>query len=195
MTPGADPFSRFGAWLAEARAREAGWAEVMVLATAGPGGEPSARAVVVTGWDDRGLVFFTDCRSRKAAEFAARPAVAAAFLWPCTRRQVRVEGTVAELSEAEADAGFESTPRQGRLVLWASHQDEVVPDRDHLEQRLAEAEARFAGSDVPRPPWWRAYRLAPTCFEFWAASDDALHDRFRHRLGDGGHWVLERLAP
>jgi pyridoxamine 5'-phosphate oxidase len=191
----ADPFARFGAWLAEGREREARWAEVMTLATVGEDGRPSARAVVLTAWDERGFEFFTDCRSRKAAEFADRPAVAAVFLWPATGRQVRVEGSVIELSEAESDAGFEPTPRQGRLVVWASPQDEVVPDRRHLEQRLAEAEARFAGGEVPRPPWWRGYRLTPTVFEFWASSDDALHDRFRHRPGDDGDWVVERLAP
>ncbi len=191
----ADPFSRFGDWLAEARERELGWAEVMTLATAAADGRPSARAVVLNGWDQRGLVFFTDCRSRKAAEFAARPAVAAVFLWPAGQHQVRVEGTVAELSEAESDAGFESTPRQGRLVVWASPQDEVVAGRDQLEQRLAEVKARFAGGDVPRPPWWRGYRLAPAAFEFWAARDDALHDRFRYRRGDDGPWMVARLAP
>ncbi len=192
--PATDPFSRFREWLNQAREREPRWAEVMTLATVGGDGRPSARAVVVTGWDGRGLEFFTDCRSRKAAEFAARPAVAAVFLWPATGRQVRVEGTVVELSEAESDAGFASTPRQGRLVVWASPQDEVVPDRRHLEQRLAEVEARFAGGEVPRPPWWRGYRVTPDVFEFWASSDDALHDRFRHRR-DGDQWALERLAP
>ena len=194
MTPG-DPFSCFGAWLDEARDREATWAEVMVLATVGAGGQPSARAVVLESWNDRGLVFCTDCRSRKAAEFAARPQAAAVFLWPVTARQVRVEGTVAELSEADSDAAFGATPHQGRLVVWASRQDDVVADRAEIERRLDEAEARFAGGEVPRPPWWRAYRLSPTTFEFWAASDDALHDRFRHRLEDGGRWVAERVAP
>lgn len=195
MTTPADPFSLFGAWLAEHRDAQAAWAEVMTLATAGADGQPSARAVVLEGWDERGLVFFTDCRSRKAAEFAARPAVAAVFLWPAGQHQVRVEGTVAELSEAESDAGFESTPRQGRLVVSASPQGEVVPDRRHLEQRLAEVEARFAGGPVPRPPWWRGYRVIPATFEFWASSDDALHDRFRYRRGDGGGWAVQRLAP
>jgi pyridoxamine 5'-phosphate oxidase len=191
----ADPFARFGAWLADAREREARWAEVMTLATVGEDGHPSARAVVLTGWDERGLVFFTDCRSRKAAEFAARPAVAAVFLWPAGQHQVRVEGTVTELPGAGSDAGFEATPRQGRLVVWASRQDEVVPGREPLEQRLFEVEERFAGGDVPRPPWWQGYRLTPTAFEFWASGDDALHDRFRYRRGDDGGWVVERLAP
>ena len=190
-----DPFSRFRAWLDEARDREPRWAEVMVLATAGSEGRASARAVVLTGWDEEGLVFFTDCRSRKGADLAAQPVAAAVFLWPVTQRQVRVEGPVAELSEAESDASFESTPRRGRLVVWASPQDEVVPDREHLEQRLAEVESRFAGGEVPRPPWWRGYRLRPDTFEFWAARDDALHDRFRHRWEAGGRWLPERLAP
>jgi pyridoxamine 5'-phosphate oxidase len=193
--PPAGPFARFAEWLAEAREREAGWAEVMTLATVGEDGRPSARAVVLTGWDERGLVFFTDCRSRKAAEFAARPAVAAVFLWPGCSHQVRVEGTVAELPEFESDAGFESTPRQGQLVVWASRQDDVVPDRQALEHRLAEVTARFAGGDVPRPPWWRAYRVTPAAFEFWATAGDALHDRFRYRLDGHGHWTVERLAP
>jgi pyridoxamine 5'-phosphate oxidase len=192
--PPADPFFCFGEWLAEAREREAAWVEVMTLATAGEDGRPSARAVALTGWDQQGLVFFTDTRSRKARQVAARPAAAAVFLWP-TRHQVRVEGTVAELSDAESDAGFESTPRQGRLVVWASAQDEVVPDREALKRRLAEVDARFAGGDPPRPPWWRAYRLTPATFEFWAAAEDALHDRFRYRRGGGGQWTVERLAP
>jgi pyridoxamine 5'-phosphate oxidase len=196
MTTGpADPFSRFGEWLAEEREQDGGWAEVMVLATIGADGRPSSRAVVLTGWDERGFEFFTDSRSRKAAEFAAHPAVAAVFLWPGGQHQVRVEGTVAELSEAESDAGFESTPRQGRLVVWASAQDAVVPDRAPLEQCLAEVDARFAGGEVPRPPWWRGYRLAPATFEFWSATGNALHDRFRYRQGDDGRWAVDRLAP
>ena len=167
----------------------------MTLATAGEDGRPSCRAVVLTAWDGLGFVFFTDARSRKAAEFAARPGVAAVFLWPAGQHQVRVEGTVTELSEAESDAGFDSTPHQGRLVVWASHQGEVVPDRHQLEQRLAEVERRFADGEVPRPPWWRAYRLAPDAFEFWASRNDALHDRWRYRRDEGGAWILERLAP
>jgi pyridoxamine 5'-phosphate oxidase len=192
--PEVDPFSRWEAWLSEAREREAGWAEVMTLATAAADGRPSARAVVLVSCDGTGLVFFTDRRSRKAAELAVRPWAAAVFVWPAGPRQVRVEGAVAELSDQESDTAFGSTPRQGRLVVWASPQDEVVSGRDELERRLEEARARFAGGDVPRPPWWRAYRLEPAVFEFWESSTDALHDRFRHRLVDGA-WVVERLAP
>jgi pyridoxamine 5'-phosphate oxidase len=190
----ADPFSRFGTWLSEARDREAGWAEVVTLATAGEDGRPSARAVVLTGWDERGLVFFTDRRSRKAADLAVQPWAAAVILWPACQRQVRVEGTAVELSDDDSDAGFGSTPRQGRLVVWAVTQDEVVSGRDVLEHRVGEATVRFAGSEVPRPPWWQGYRLEAVAFEFWEASPDALHDRFRHRRVDGS-WVVERLAP
>jgi pyridoxamine 5'-phosphate oxidase len=190
----ADPFSRWEAWLSEAREREAAWAEVMTLATAAADGRPSARAVVLTGCDRGGLVFFTDRRSRKAAELAVRPWAAAVFLWPAAQRQVRVEGKVTELSDEESHAAFGSTPRQGRLVVWASTQDEVVSGRNELERRLEEAQRRFAGGDVPRPPWWRAHRLEPAAFEFWESSPDALHDRYRHRLVDGA-WVVERLAP
>jgi pyridoxamine 5'-phosphate oxidase len=196
--PDASPFLRFHRWLDEARLRERRWAAVMTLATVAANGRPSCRSVLMTDWDERGVVFFTDDRSRKAGELAGNPWAAAVFLWPASERQVRVEGRVAPLSSApsdpESDRRFGTTPRQARLAVWAARQGEVIPDREVLERLVEEAEGRF-GDEVPRPPWWRAYRLDPVAFEFWESRPDALHDRLRHHRLEDGSWAVERLAP
>jgi pyridoxamine 5'-phosphate oxidase len=166
----------------------------MTVATATPDGRPSSRAVVLTGWDERGLVFCTDDRSRKSAELAANPSVAAVFLWPGCQRQVRVEGRVAPVSDEESDQNFAATPRPARLAVWAARQGEVLADRSVLEQGWKEADDHYQ-EEVPRPPWWRGYRLEPHAFEFWEASPDGLHDRRRYDRLDNGTWRVEQLAP
>jgi pyridoxamine 5'-phosphate oxidase len=192
--PSPEPFGHFGSWFAEATAREARWANVMTVATATADGRPSSRAVVLTGWDERGLVFCTDERSRKVTELAANPWVAAVFLWPACERQVRVEGQVAPVSDEEADRSFTTTPRPARLAVWATRQGKVIADRSVLERGWKEADDRHR-EDVPRPPWWRGYRLQPHAFEFWEASPDALHHRRRYDRLDDRTWRVERLAP
>ena len=168
----------------------------MVLATATPDGAPSARAVLLRGFDRRGFVFFTDYRSRKAEELAENPRAALVWLWAPAERQLRVEGGVASLAldPAESDAYFAHRPRGHRLAAWASHQSSVIPDRETLEAQMAEATARFDGVEVPRPPHWGGYRLTPAVFEFWQGRPNRLHDRLRYRFA-GGQWVQDRLSP
>ena len=169
-------------------------AATVVVATATPDGSPSARAVLLRGFDHRGFVFFTDYRSRKAAELAANPRAALVWLWPPAERQVRVEGTVAVLAGAESDTYFAQRPRGHRLAAWASHQSSVIADRELLEVGIADLTARYEGSDVPRPPHWGGYLLRPVMFEFWQGRPNRVHDRLRYRL-DGGAWLQDRLSP
>jgi pyridoxamine 5'-phosphate oxidase len=166
----------------------------MVLATRSADGTPSARAVLLRGFDDRGLVFFTDRRSRKGSELARDPRAALALLWARSRRQVRVEGRVALLTDAESDAYFAKRPRGNRIAAWASHQSKVIRDRAILERRVRIVEARYRGAEVPRPPFWGGYRVVPRVFEFWQSRSDRLHDRMRYRKVRG-RWIRERLSP
>jgi len=166
----------------------------VVVATATPDGAPSARAVLLRGFDRRGFVFFTDYRSRKAGELAANPRAALVWLGPGAGRQLRAEGTVSALAAEESDAYFADRPRGHRLAAWGSHQSAVIPDRQALEERMAEVTTRFEGADVPRPPHWGGYLLTPAVFEFWEARPDRVHDRVRFRL-DGGRWLRDRLSP
>jgi pyridoxamine 5'-phosphate oxidase len=194
-TVAADPFDQFRAWYADAQVATDDKAGAMTLATATPDGRPSARVVLLRGLDDRGLVFYTSYASRKADELAANPLAAALFHWAELERQVRFEGQVIRVDEAESAAYFATRPRGHRLSAWASPQSEVIPDRAYLEARLAEVEARFADdADVPLPPFWGGYRLVPDVVEFWVSRTDRLHDRVRYRHGGSG-WVIERLGP
>jgi pyridoxamine 5'-phosphate oxidase len=189
----ADPVVQLRAWLAEAeRVQGLGW-DTMVLATVADG-RPSARAVILRGLDERGFVFFTDYRSRKARELEATGWAAVALVWPALERQVRAEGPVARVRDEESDAYFAGRPRGSRLAAWASHQSEVIAGRSVLEQRVAELIAEYDGREVPRPPFWGGYRLAPADVELWQGRPDRLHDRLRYRRVDG-RWVLERLSP
>jgi pyridoxamine 5'-phosphate oxidase len=190
----ADPFVQLAAWLDDARdAQPVGW-DSAVLATS-LDGAPSARAVIVRGFDDPGLVFYTDRSSRKGRELAANPRAALVFLWPALERSVRVEGAVSEVSDQESDAYFAHRPRGSTLSAWASQQSEVVESRSQLEAAVREAEGRFADAPVPRPPRWGGYRVVPREIEFWQGRPDRLHDRIRYRRGDDGRWVIERLSP
>ena len=183
-----DPLTQFLRWYAEAGTDAVG------LATASPGGVPSARMVLLKGADERGFVFFTNRGSAKAADLTANPRAGLLFHWP-PDRQVRVGGTVAAVGEDESDAYWRTRPRASQLGAWASPQSAVLPDRAALETRLAEVAARFgAAGEVPRPPFWGGYRVTPETVEFWHHRDDRLHDRLRYRR-DGGGWALERLAP
>lgn len=168
----------------------------MTLATVGADGAPSARVVLLRGVDERGLVFHTNRESRKAADLAANPQAALVLHWKAAGRQVRVEGRVAPLDGERSDAYFAGRSRESRVGAWASPQSRPVAGREELERLVAETEGRFAGSDVPRPPFWGGYLLAPDRFEFWQHGEHRLHDRFRYTRGaDGSDWVVERLAP
>ena len=190
-----DPFEQFAEWMREALEGGIVWPNAMTLATAGPDGRPSARMVLLKGFDERGFVFFTNLRSRKGRDLEHNPCAALVFYWQPLERQVRVEGPVARVDEAESRDYFASRPRGSRLSAWASPQSEVVEDRARLEQRVADLASRYPGDDIPLPPHWGGYRLAPDGFEFWQARRDRLHDRLRYRPSGDGGWVMERLAP
>jgi len=187
-----DPFTQFAAWF-EAAGRVVDAPEIMTLATSTLDGRPSARMLLLKEHGPDGFVFFTGYESRKGGELAANPRAALVFYWRPLGRQVRVEGDVARLTDAESAAYFRSRPLQSRYSAWASRQSQVIPDRAALERRFDEAVERY-GEDVPLPDHWGGFRLRPHTIEFWQHRDNRLHDRLRYRREDGG-WTVERLAP
>jgi pyridoxamine 5'-phosphate oxidase len=187
--------AQFGAWFAEASAADVVEVNAMVLATADASGAPSARNVLLKGYDDRGLVFFTNHGSRKGRDLAANPRASAVFGWLPVHRQVIVCGTVHRISREETEAYFAVRPRGAQVGAWASPQSSVLGSRQELEDAVASVDARFAGVDpLPPPPNWGGYRLVPDTVEFWQGRPNRLHDRLRFRRDDGD-WVIERLAP
>ncbi|WP_332663518.1 pyridoxamine 5'-phosphate oxidase [Aeromicrobium sp.] len=193
-TAGDDPLTLLGRWLNEAIDAGVYEPNAMALATATPDGRPSVRIVLLKGLDERGLTFFTGYESRKGAEIDANPRAAAVMLWHPLQRQVRVEGAVTRIDEAESDAYFGSRPRGAQIGAVASPQSRVIAGREVLDERVAEVEQVFDGHDVLRPPIWGGYRVALESVEFWQGRPDRLHDRLQYvREGDG--WRRDRLAP
>jgi pyridoxamine 5'-phosphate oxidase len=190
----ADPIDQFAAWFHAAGEAGIRLPEAVVLATATPAGAPSARAVLLKGFDAAGFVFYTNYESRKGRELAANPRGALLFYWDPLGRQVRIEGSVAKVSAEESDAYFATRPLASRFSALASPQSAVIAGRDDLERRVAELVAEYVGHEPPRPASWGGYRLAHETVEFWQHREDRLHDRLRYRRSDGG-WVVERLAP
>ena len=183
------------AWIEEARAADILGYDTAYVATATPGGRPSVRAVLLRALDDRGLVFYTDRRSRKGLELAANARAALVMHWAALERQVRVEGPVTMVAAAESDAYFAQRRRGHQLGAWTSNQSEVLADRRDLERRYEEVRRRFEGGDVPRPPYWGGYRIEPEEVELWQGRPDRLHDRVRWRRNDVGSWTADRLWP
>lgn len=181
-------------WIEDARAAGVLGYDTAFVATATPGGRPSARAVLLRALDERGFVFYTDRRSRKGRELAGNPRAALVMHWAAFERQVRAEGPVTTVSAAESDAYFARRPRGHQLGAWASSQSEILADRRDLEERYEEVRRRFEGADVPRPPYWGGYRIEPEEVELWQGRPDRLHDRVRWRRTPGG-WTAERLWP
>lgn len=193
---GDNPLALFQRWFEEALAAGLPEPNAMVLATAAPDGKPSARIVLLKGFDERGLTFFTSYQSRKAHELSANPQAALVFPWHALERQVRVEGVVEMTSAEESDAYFQSRPLGSRLGAWASEQSAIIPDRTFLERQHAELMARYPDGNIPRPPHWGGYRLLPFLFEFWQGRPNRLHDRIQFsRSRVGAPWQRCRLAP
>jgi pyridoxamine 5'-phosphate oxidase len=190
-----DPLSQFTVWFHEAEAAGVRMPEAAALATASSDGAPSARMVLVKGFDERGFVFYSNYASRKGRELAANPRAALLFHWDALGRQVRIEGAVAHTSVEESAAYVRERPRASRLSALASPQSQIVDGREALERRVLELEERYRGSELPLPSDWGGFRLRPQTVELWQQREDRLHDRLRYlRDGDVG-WLIERLGP
>ncbi len=188
-----DPIAQFAKWYAEARAVVKPLPNAMALATAA-GRRVSVRMVLMKGFDAAGFVFYTNYESRKARELGRSARASLLFYWGDLERQVRIDGRVRKVSRRDSDEYFRTRPRGSQLGAWASPQSQLMPDRAALDRRFAAAAARYAG-EVPRPPYWGGYRLAPEGIEFWQGHEDRLHDRILYRRARNGRWVIERLAP
>jgi pyridoxamine 5'-phosphate oxidase len=188
------PFVQFHDWMAEAEKSEPNDPNAMIVATTTPDGHPSLRTILLKGVDERGFVFYTNKESRKGDELGANPNVALLFFWKSLHRQIRIEGTVEHVTDAEADSYYASRLRISRLGAWASQQSRPLPNREVLVERLAEMERRFA-DDIPRPSYWSGYRVLPRSFEFWQDMPYRLHDRTIYRRVENGAWGQNKLFP
>lgn len=189
-----DPIARFADWLKEAEAGEPNDPTAMALATVGEDGMPSTRMVLLKGVDSRGFVFYTNFESQKGRELLARPLAALLFHWKSLRRQVRIEGSVEVVSDAEAEAYFATRPRQAQIGAWASRQSRPLTGRLELEKRVARYGLKFGVGAVPRPPFWSGFRILPRRIEFWQTGAFRLHHRLVFSRRDEG-WTSERLYP
>jgi pyridoxamine 5'-phosphate oxidase len=190
----ADPVAQFRRWFSEAQQAAILEPNAMTLATSTADGRPSARVVLLKTLDARGFGFFTDFRSRKAAELDANPNATLSFAWLDLERQIRIEGTTSRMTAEESSNYFNTRPLGSRYGAWASIQSSVIPGRDWLETKVAEVEHRFPNGEVPLPPHWGGYIIAPTLFEFWQGRPSRLHDRIRYQRVEQ-RWVIERLSP
>ncbi len=192
---GPDPIRLFKRWFEEAREAVPVLPEGMTLATTTVDGAPSARVVLLKEVDERGFLFYTNLESRKGAELAENPRAALVFWWSPLERQVRIEGQVEKVPDAEADAYFRNRHRGSQLGAWASAQSRAIPDRGALERRFEALAEEYRGREVPRPSFWGGYRVFPTTIEFFQSRPDRLNDRLHYRRVEDGNWRMERLAP
>lgn len=189
-----DPFRQFDTWFEEAERTEPSDPNAMTVATVGEDGRPAARILLLKAWDKQGFVFYSNKGSRKAQEMAANPQVALLFHWKSLQRQIRIEGAVSPVELALADAYFATRPRTSQLGAWASQQSRPLASREAFDERVQQAESRFAGQPVPRPEFWSGWRLKPDYFEFWQGADYRLHDRLVFKLNNQS-WETGRLYP
>lgn len=189
-----DPIEQFHAWFDDAIKAEVPEPNAMTLATVDGDGRPHARIVLLKDADADGFVFYTNYQSAKGAELAVNPHAALVFLWKELERQVRIEGVVSPVSSEESEAYFRARPRGSQIGALASNQSRVVTNRETLDRRFAELDARYRDRDIPRPAHWGGYRLSPEVLEFWQGRQSRLHDRLRYLRTDEG-WTLERLEP
>jgi pyridoxamine 5'-phosphate oxidase len=190
-----DPIKQFRRWFEDAVAAGVREPNAMTLATSTKEGRPSARMVLLKGFDDRGFTFYTNYESRKGGELVENPLAALILFWVDLERQIRIEGRVELATGAESDAYFATRPLDSRLGAWASHQSEVLPSRAVLETRVIELQEQYSGQEVPRPPFWGGFRVVPESIEFWQGRQSRLHDRLRYRRQISQAWIIERLSP
>ena len=190
-----DPFEQFEKWFADAIAAELDLPDAMTLATATPDGIPSARMVVLRGFDAKGFCFYTDYESQKGRELAENPNAALVFYWRELDRQVRSTGTVEKMRAEESDAYFASRPVSSQLAVQTERQSIVISGREHLTEGYQQAEQTYASEAIPRPAHWGGYRLVPNLFEFWQGCPSRLHDRLCYTLQPDGEWEMTRLSP
>jgi pyridoxamine 5'-phosphate oxidase len=191
----ADPFQQFRTWFDDAIASDVFEPNAMTLATASPEGRPSARIVLLKGFDDRGFTFHTNYQSRKGQELDRNPFAALVLYWAPLERQVRIEGRVETIPAEESDEYFRTRPIGARLGAWASPQSRVIADRKGIEARLRDLEQDYPDGDIPRPPHWGGYRLDPDSVEFWQGGLHRIHDRLQYTRAAKGGWEIHRLAP
>ena len=195
FTASQDPWGLASAWMAEAGETEPRDANAMALATADADGLPDVRMVLLKGFDQQGFVFYSNTESAKGVELANNPQAAIVLYWKSLNRQIRARGPVSFVSEAEADAYYNSRHPQSRLGAWASAQSRPLGSRAELEERVATFGEKFKDGHIPRPPYWRGYRIKPITLEFWQDRPSRLHDRIVFRFGPDGTWTKQRLNP
>ncbi|CAN5275454.1 pyridoxamine 5'-phosphate oxidase [soil metagenome] len=191
----ANAIRQFDKWWQEATSSTIDEINAMTLATATPDGKPSARIVLLKGYDDNGFVFFTNYESNKGKELAANPNACLVFFWKELERQVRLEGRVEKVSNEESDAYFFSRPQGSQVGAWASPQSTVIDNREVIEANVTKYTSQFELQPLQRPPHWGGYRLKPQLIEFWQGRESRLHDRLQYTLQTNNEWKIERLAP
>lgn len=189
------PMRQFDKWWEQAISSQIDEVNAMTLATVGKDGQPSARIVLLKGYDDNGFVFFTNYHSRKGQELENNNKACLVFFWKELERQIRIEGSIQKISAEESDVYFLSRPTLSKIGAWASPQSEPVPSRTYLEELLKSAENSFVEKEITRPPHWGGYSVYPHCIEFWQGREGRLHDRIVYNIEKDGNWSIERLAP